>query len=178
VDEVRRALAVLLLLGATGCGTFRAGEATIAQSKAIRVRLVRYYENVPFDYTGYKYDVECIAPSARITLGTSTEFANYNDNSPRRLAERLRTRVTITGDDVAIWVEQGSIAFAFDGCGTVRDWRAPQDVFDLPGETIRVRDLHAGADGAISFVVESDRGHALRVTSSDAGEHWHQERMK
>ena len=177
MDEVRRAL-TLLLLGATGCGTFRAGEATIAQSKAIRVRLVRYYENVPFDYTGYKYDVECIAPSARLRLGTSTEFADYNDNSPRSLAERLRTRVTITDDDVAIWVEQWSIAFAFDGCSKVTKWWAPPDVFDVPGETIRIRDLHAGAGGAISFVVESDRGHALRVTSSDRGARWHQERMK
>jgi len=177
MDEVRRAL-TLLLLGAMGCGTFRAGEATIAQSKAIRVRLVRYYENVPFDYTGYKYDIECVAPSARTRLGTSTEFANYNDNSPRRLAERLRRRVTITDDDVAIWVEQGSIAFAFDGCSKVTSWWPPRDAFDVPVETIRVRDLHVDAGGAISFVVESDRGHALRVTSSDRGAHWHQERMK
>ena len=174
---MRRALA-LLLLGATGCGTFHAGEATIAQSAAVRVRLVRYYERMPLDYTGYKYDIECIAPSARITLGTSKEFANYNDNSPRSLAERLRRRITITAGDVVIWVEQSSIVFAFDGCSKVVGWRAPQDVFDAPGETIRIRDVDVGAGGAISFVVESDRGHALRVTSSDSGAHWHQERMK
>jgi len=175
---VRRALA-LLLIGAAGCGTFRAGEATIAQSKAIQVRLVRYYKNVLFDYTGYKYDVECIAPSARITLDTSTEYADYNDNSPQRIAERLRTRITITPDDAVIWVKRWSVAFAFDGCSDVREWWAPQDVFDIPRETIHlVRDLHVGAGGAISFIAESDRGHALLVTSSDRGAHWHQERMK
>lgn len=167
---MKRALAAALLLAA-GCGTFRAGEATIAESKAIRVKLVRYYERTLLDYTGYKYDVQCITPAGATTLGTSTEFANYNDNSPRALAERLRHRVTITPDGVVIWIDSPYILFAFDGCRNQAHWWPPDEM-----RGVHYRDVQASAGGVASFVAEGQGGTGLRVTRE--GKSWRQERMK
>jgi len=178
---MKRALAVLFVLGAAGCGTFRAGEAMVAQSGAIRVRLVRYYHNMAFDYIGYKYDIECTSPFTDrrwINLDTSTEYADYNDNSAPALAARVRTRLTITADDVVIWTGLWSIVFGFEGCREVKRWWPPSDMFEGFPESLRFRDVHADRGGAISFIVGTAHGGEWRATSSDRGAHWHYERMK
>ena len=164
---MKGALAAVLLL--VGCGTFRAGEATIAESKAVRVKLVRYYERMPLDYTGYKYDVVCNDQKLGMR---STEFADYNDNSPQAMAARLRQRrITITPDDVVIWIEPSYILFAFDRCRQQVPWWPPAEMRE-----VHYRSVEAHANGAVSFIAEGQGGAAVRVTREGKG--WRQEPMK
>lgn len=134
------ALASAAVLAACSPSTRKLDEATMYEGPVFRLKLVRYYQNLPFSYTGEVFRVLCAsARTARspagemqdagwVTLGNGGAIGS---KSATEVAQRERGRYVVVDDETLVWT--GTVlSVSFDACGSFRRW----DPTSLPRELI------------------------------------------
>lgn len=112
------------------CGTRKLDEAPIYDSPQLRLKLVRYYENLPFHYTGEVFRVQCSSAQTRHAPAGKTQDAGWvslgnggaiGSKSAAELAARERNRYLVVNERTLVWIGNG-VQVSFDACGSFRSW--------------------------------------------------------
>ncbi|MBK6295331.1 MAG: hypothetical protein IPF55_14395 [Rhodoferax sp.] len=132
-------LLVIVLLFACSPSTRKLDEAMIYEGAYLRLKLVRYFENLPLHYTGEVFRVQCSSAQTGNFLAHKTQDAGWSSlgnggaigsKSAAELAERERRNYSVIDDRIVVWIGNG-VNVSFDACGTFRGWypaSLPQDV--------------------------------------------------
>lgn len=132
-------LLVIVLLFACSPSTRKLDEAMIYEGAYLRLKLVRYFENLPLHYTGEVFRVQCSSAQTGNFPTHKTQDAGWSSlgnggaigsKSAAELAERERRNYSVIDDRIVVWIGNG-VNVSFDACGTFRGWyptSLPQDV--------------------------------------------------
>lgn len=109
--------------------TEKLDEAIFFDGPRFKLKIVRYYENLPLHYTGEVFRVQC--SSARtgnpghkmqdpgwVTLGNG---AAIGSKSAAEVAQRERRNYLVLGEELLVWTGNG-VNVSFDACGKFRGW--------------------------------------------------------
>ena len=132
-------LLVIVLLFACSPSTRKLDEAMIYEGAYLRLKLVRYFENLPLHYTGEVFRVQYSSAQTGNFPAHKTQDAGWSSlgnggaigsKSAAELAERERRNYSVIDDRIVVWIGNG-VNVSFDACGTFRGWyptSLPQDV--------------------------------------------------
>lgn len=122
--------------------TRRLDEATIYEGPQFRIKLVRYFEDLPFHYTGEAFTVQCSSARTVNSPATKTQDTGsvtignggaIGSKSAAELAERERRKYIIIDDQTLVWIGNG-VNVSFDACGQFRGWyptALPDELIEL-----------------------------------------------
>lgn len=122
-------LAVVVLL-ACSPSTRKLDGAIIYQGAQYRLKLVRYFENLPLHYTGEVFRVQCSSAQTQSSPANKTQDAGWvslgnggaiGSKSAAELAERERRNYLVVDDRILVWIGNG-VNVSFDACGSFRGW--------------------------------------------------------
>src|SRR5688572_33151381 len=119
-------LALLAGLLVSGCGnrTRKLDETRFYDGPQFRLKLVRYYENLPFHYTGEVFRVQCASARTAdfpghetqdpgwVTLGNGGAIGSTNAG---QLADRERRNYLVVDERTLVWLGTG-FNISFDAC--------------------------------------------------------------
>ncbi len=138
----RPVLAALALTWLVSCSpsTRKLDEASLYEGPQFKLKIVRYYENLPFHFVGEVFSVQC--GSARTASSpahsrqepgwvTLAAGAAIGSKSAAELVERQRSHFRQIDDQTLVWIGSG-LQVSFDACGEIRSWYP----WDLPNELI------------------------------------------
>lgn len=129
----------IICLAACASSVEKLDEAFIYEGPQFKLKLVRYYENLPFHYVGEVFNVQCSsATTARspghkrqdpgwVTLGNGGAIGSKNAG---QLAERELRNYLIVDERTLVWVGTG-FNVSFDACGSFLHWHPvslPEDM--------------------------------------------------
>jgi hypothetical protein len=121
--------------------TRKLDEATIHEGPHFRLKLVRYYENLPFHYTGEVFRVQCSSARTTNSPGHKTQDPGWvelggggaiGSKSAAELAERERRNYIVVDEQTLVWLGNG-VSVSFDACGQFRGWyptSLPEELID------------------------------------------------
>jgi hypothetical protein len=178
--------ATLAVLAACG-GTRRLDEAVFHDGPGFRLKLVRYYENLPFHFQGEVFRVQCASPATASSPAGKMQDAGWvtvgngaaiGSRSAAEVVERVRGDYLVLGERTLAWIGNG-VNVSFDACGTFRGWyptSLPSELL-VPGarQEFRFDAITASPSGHVSFVVRSDalkKNSGVGVESRDFGQSW------
>lgn len=127
-------------LCACGPSTRRLDEAAMYQGPQLRLKLVRYYENLPFHYTGEVFRVMCASERTAGTPAQPMQDAGWvtlgnggaiGSNSAAELAARERRNYVVIDERILVWTGM-VLSVSFDACGSFRRWEPTS----LPAESV------------------------------------------
>jgi hypothetical protein len=133
---------VLVGLVATGClpGAKRLDEAVFHDEPGLTLKVVRWYENLPFHYTGEVYVVECRSEATRDFPAAGKQDAGWRmlgnggaigTRSAADLLPEVREQYRVLPGPTLLAL--GTVfRVSFDGCGELAKW----DPTSLPAESI------------------------------------------
>jgi hypothetical protein len=108
--------------------TRKLDEAPIYEGPQFRIKLVRYYEDLPWHYTGEVFRVQCASARTANSPGHKTQDAGWvtlgnggaiGSKSAKGLAERERRNYLVIDDRTLAWTGNG-VNVSFDACGSFR----------------------------------------------------------
>jgi hypothetical protein len=123
-------LLLVSLVAACSGGARKLDEAVFYDGPAFRLKLVRYYENLPFHYTGEVYRVHCgsaqtaqspahtMQDAGWVTIGNGGAIGS---KSAAELVERVRDSYRVIDQRTLVWTGNG-VEISFDACGQFRSW--------------------------------------------------------
>lgn len=120
----------VVVLSACGPSTLKLDEAIIYEGAQFRLKLVRYFENLPLHYTGEVFRVQCSSAQTRNSPAHKTQDAGWvslgnggaiGSKSAAELAERERRNYLVIDDSILVWIGNG-LNVSFDACGSFRGW--------------------------------------------------------
>lgn len=122
----------LTLASLLGCdsGPRKLDEAMIYEGPQFRLKLVRYFENLPLHYRGEVFRVKCASARTAAFPSNSTQDAGWvtlgngganGTKSAAKLAERERHNYTVVDAQTVVWTGNG-LSVSFDACGEFRSW--------------------------------------------------------
>jgi len=128
----RAVLVAIGWAGAVSCGptTRKLDEAVLYQGPAFKLKLARYYENLPLHYTGEVFRVQCASAgtaaspahatqdSGWVTLGNGGAIGSRN---AAELVERERRNYLVFDRETLVWLGNG-LNVSFDACTQFRGW--------------------------------------------------------
>ena len=129
-SAVRLALIAALLVPACGSRTRKLDETLFYEGPQFKLKLVRYYENLPFHYTGEVFRVQCTSDRTTDSPAHKTQDAGWvtlgnggaiGSKSAAELAERERGHYRVLGDRTLAWLGNG-VSVSYDACGAFRGW--------------------------------------------------------
>jgi hypothetical protein len=138
--------AVVLALAAaaavSGCrpGTRKLDETLFHDGPQFKLKLARYYENLPFHYTGEVFRVHCASDRTAGSPAQKTQEAGWvtlgnggaiGSKSAAQLVERERANYLIIGPRTLAWLGT-AMNVSYDACGAFRSWHPTA----LPAEMI------------------------------------------
>lgn len=138
--KIALSIFVCIFLLSCGSGTKKLDEAYIYKGPHFQIKLVRYYENLPFHYTGEVFNVQCSSAQTAnspaherqdagwVTLGNGGAIGSTNAG---QLAERELRNYLIVDEQTLVWVGNG-FNISFDACGRFQSWYPT----DLPADMI------------------------------------------
>lgn len=115
---------------ACSSGTRKLDEATIYEGPRFRLKLVRYYENLPFHYTGEVFRVQCASARTADSPGHKTQDPGWvtlgnggaiGSGNAAELAGRERRNYIVVDDQTLVWLGNG-LNVSFDACGRFQGW--------------------------------------------------------
>lgn len=135
-------IAILMSLFLIACttSTEKLDEAFIYEGPQFKLKLVRYYENLPFHYVGEVFNVQCSSAHTAGSPGNKRQDPGWvtlgnggaiGSNSAQELAERERNNYFIFDERTLAWTGTG-VNVSFDACGSFRSWHP----VSLPAEMI------------------------------------------
>ena len=137
-------LAIFIFLGCTivaGCSPRKLDEVVFYEGPQFKLKLVRYYENLPFHYTGKVFRVQCSSANTVDSPGHEKLDPGWveigsggaiGSTSAKELVNRERTHYLIVDDRTLVTTGGWALKVSFDACGSFRFW----DPTALPLELI------------------------------------------
>lgn len=119
-----------MLLFACSPSTRKLDEAPIYDGPLFRLKLVRYFENLPLHYTGEVFRVQCASAQTQNSPAHKTQDAGWvslgnggaiGSKSAAELAERERSHYLVINDHTLVWIGNG-VNVSFNACGSFRGW--------------------------------------------------------
>jgi hypothetical protein len=122
--------AVAVALAAGGCsGEWRLDETVFHDTPELQLKVVRYYENLPFHYSGEIYVVMCRSEATRDFPANETQDAGWRTLGrggaigTKRAGDVVQTIADRYRPDGAILVWLGTVfQVSFDACGHFATW--------------------------------------------------------
>lgn len=130
----------LMCLGANHSTLQKLDEAVFYAGPRFKLKLVRYYENLPLHYTGEVFRVQCTSEQTANSPGHKTQDPGWRtlgnggaigSKNAAELVERERRNYLVMDDQTLVWLGNG-VSVSFDACGQFRAWYPTS----LPGELI------------------------------------------
>jgi hypothetical protein len=126
----RRLLLTATLLAACAGGTRKLDEVVFYQGPHFKLKLVRYYENLPLHYVGEVYRVQCASARTAHSPAHATQDSGWvtignggaiGSTSAAELVEQVRPNYTVVDHSTLVWTGNG-LEVSFDACGTFLSW--------------------------------------------------------
>ena len=128
----RRDLAAVSLAWLVACSasTKKLDEAILYEGPQFKLKVVRYYENLPFHFVGQVFSVQCGSARTASSPGHTTQDPGWvtlaagaalGSKSAAELLERERLHFRPIDDQTLVWIGSG-IQVSFDACGEIRSW--------------------------------------------------------
>jgi hypothetical protein len=120
----------IVFLFACSPSTRKLDEVMIYEGPQFRLKLVRYFENLPLHYTGEVFRVQCSSAQTRNSPAHKTLDAGWvslgnggaiGSRSAAELAERERRNYLVIDDRTLVWIGNG-VNVSFDACSDFRGW--------------------------------------------------------
>jgi len=138
----RRGLAAVASLWLVACSasTKKLDEAILYEGPQFKLKVVRYYENLPFHFVGEVFSVQCGSAHTAGSPGHSRQDPGWvslaagaaiGSKSAAELVERERRHFRSIDDQTLVWIGSG-VQVSFDACGEIRSWYP----WELPSELI------------------------------------------
>jgi hypothetical protein len=135
-------LAFVAAAALSGCrsGTRKLDETLFYDGPQFKLKLVRYYENLPFHYTGAVFRVHCASDRTAASPAQKTQDPGWvtlgnggaiGSKSSAQLVERERGNYRIVDQGTLAWLGTG-VNVSYDACGAFRGWHPTA----LPDELI------------------------------------------
>lgn len=122
-------VALFAILG--GCGGIRKlDEAVMHEGPDLRLKLVRYRENLPPHFVGEIFRVQCASRNTADSPGHETQDPGWvalgrgaalGSKSAAEVIERERGNYIVGPDGVLVWTGNG-VQVSFDACASFRAW--------------------------------------------------------
>lgn len=112
------------------CTPRKLDETVFYNGPVFKLKLVRYYENLPLHYTGPVFRVQCSSArtansprgakqdSGWVTIGNGGAIGS---TSAEELVDRVRGNYLVMDDHTLVW-KSTVLHVSFDACGTFRYW--------------------------------------------------------
>jgi hypothetical protein len=135
-----RWLALLSALLACSAGVRRLDEEVLHPGPGYRLKVVRYYENLPFHYSGEIYSVQCESAATRGFEAHATQDAGWRmlerggamgTTRASDLIPRFEGRFLALDESTLVWLDR-LFHVTFDACGHFASW----DPTSLPADRI------------------------------------------
>ncbi|OGI62385.1 MAG: hypothetical protein A2W18_10635 [Candidatus Muproteobacteria bacterium RBG_16_60_9] len=129
-----------LLLCACSKELRKLDEAVFLETPELTLKLVRYYENLPFSYSGEIYVTQCSSPNSKKLPASDVNEPGWRvidrgaalgSKSAPEVVDKVRNRYTVIGDGILYW-SHVPLNISLDGCRTLITWSP----VTLPAETI------------------------------------------
>lgn len=148
MPETRRGR-VSIVFGVVMAGIFLAScgrtpgkldEAIFYDGLHFRLKLARYYENLPLHYTGEVFRVQCSSAQTASSPGHKTLDPGWvmlgnggaiGSKSAAEIVAREQHKYLVLDEQILVWIGNG-LNVSFDGCGSFRGWYPTS----LPAELI------------------------------------------
>lgn len=128
----KRILLIVLLLCSVACSgnVSRLDEEIFYKGPALSLKLVRYYENLPFHYSGEIYVVSCSSPATAAVPAHRTQDRGWvqvgnggaiGSRTAHDLVDRVRPRYKVLNDHILV-VTGTVLQVSFDACGSFERW--------------------------------------------------------
>lgn len=110
--------------------TQKLDEAVFYEGPRFKLKLVRYYENLPLHYTGEVFRVQCASDRTANSPGQKTQDPVWRtlgngsaigSKNAAELVERERRNYLVIDDQTLVWLGNG-VNVSFDACGEFRGW--------------------------------------------------------
>ena len=130
VPAVLLALVAALLVSACSSRPRKLDETLFYDGPQFKLKLVRYYENLPFHYTGEVFRVQCASDRTADSPAHETQDAGWvmlgnggaiGSKSAAELAEREGANYRIVDERTLAWLGNG-VNVSYDACGAFRGW--------------------------------------------------------
>lgn len=117
-------------LAACAAGTRKLDEAVIYDGPVFKLKVVRYYENLPLSYTGEVFSVQCSSAYTAQSPGHKTQDPGWvalgsggaiGSKNAVELVARERGHYVVLHDSTLAWTGNG-FNITFDACGRFRSW--------------------------------------------------------
>ena len=121
---------LVVLLTSCGGGTRKLDEAVFYDGPQFKLKLTRYYENLPLHYVGEVYRVHCASPATAWSPAHKTQDSGWvsignggaiGSKSAAELVEPVRKSYEVIDDKTLVWTGNG-FEVSFDACGHFRSW--------------------------------------------------------
>jgi hypothetical protein len=132
---------LLAILASCGGGTRKLDEAVFYDGPAFKLKLTRYYENLPLHYTGEVYRVHCGSPATAWSRPHKTQDSGWvtignggaiGSKSAAELVGLVRDSYQVIDERTLVWTGNG-FEVSFDACSQFRSWypsRLPAEMID------------------------------------------------
>lgn len=119
-----------VLVAACPAPTHKLDEVTFYEGPDFKLKLVRYYENLRFHYTGEVFYVQCASARTAGSPGSVEQDPGWvtlanggaiGSHSAAELVERERHNYLVIDDHTLVWTGTG-LHVSFAGCSDVRAW--------------------------------------------------------
>lgn len=116
-------------------------EVVFYEGPRFKLKLVRYYENLPLHYTGEVFRVQCASERTGNSPGHKTQDPGWRtlgnggaigSKNAAELVERERGNYLVIDDQTLVWIGNG-VSVSFDACGQFRAWyptSLPEELID------------------------------------------------
>ena len=134
-------LLLLALLVSCGGRTRKLDEAVFYDGPQFKLKLTRYYENLPLHYVGEVYRVQCASPATAGSPAQKTQDSGWvtlgnggaiGPRSAAELVDSVRDSYRVIDDETLVWTGNG-FQVSFDACGQFQSWypsRLPPEMID------------------------------------------------
>ena len=121
---------IAALLSSCGGGTRKLDEAVFYDGPQFRLKLTRYYENLPLHYTGEVFRVHCGSAATAQSPAHKTQDAGWvtignggaiGSKSAAELVPQVREGYRVIDERTLVWTGNG-LEVSFDACGQFRGW--------------------------------------------------------
>ena len=125
-----RLLLLATVLASCGGGTRKLDEVVFHDGPEFKLKLVRYYENLPFHYVGEVFRVHCGSAATAQSPAHATQDAGWvtignggaiGSKSAAEVVERVRNAYRVIDERTLVWTGNG-FQVSFDACGQFRSW--------------------------------------------------------
>jgi hypothetical protein len=123
-------LSLVAFLTSCGGGTRKLDEVVFYDGPQFKLKLARYYENIPLHYTGEVYRVHCGSAATAQSPAHKTQDAGWvtlgnggaiGTKSAAEIVDKIRDAYRVIDDRTLVWTGNG-LEISYDACGQFRRW--------------------------------------------------------